>query len=150
MEINKVYLGDSIESIKSFPDESIDCVVTSPPYYALRDYGTATWIGGDPKCKHYRTSKASDKTITGHKRMQNAESPVGDAIYRQVCPICGAVREDKQIGLEETPEQYIQRLVELFREIRRCLKKEGTIWVNIGDSYTQSSGNHSITGNRGG
>ena len=45
MEINKVYLGDSLEIIKNFPDESIDCVVTSPPYYGLRDYGVAGQIG---------------------------------------------------------------------------------------------------------
>jgi len=82
MELNKVYLGDALETIKTFPDESIDCVVTSPPYYALRDYGI-----------------------------------------------------DGQIGLEETPEAYIQKLVDLFREIRRVLKDDGTIWVNIGDSY---------------
>ncbi len=135
MELNKVYLGDSLETIKTFPDESIDCVVTSPPYYGLRDYGTGEWIGGDPNCKHYRASKASEKTITGHKRMQEAESPVGDAIYKQVCPICGAIRVDKQIGLEESPEAYIERLVSLFREVRRVLKKDGTCWVNLGDSY---------------
>ena len=86
MEINKVYLGDSLEIIKNFPDESIDCVVTSPPYYGLRDYGVAG-----------------------------------------------------QIGLEYTPSQYIERLVSLFREIRRCLKKDGTIWVNIGDSYNNTA-----------
>ena len=74
-----------MEVIKTFPDESIDCVVTSPPYYGLRDYGV-----------------------------------------------------DGQIGLEETPEAYIQKLVELFREIRRTLKKDGTIWVNLGDSYAGS------------
>lgn len=90
MELNRVYLGNSIDIIKTFPDESIDCVVTSPPYYGLRDYGV-----------------------------------------------------EGQIGLEETPEQYIQRLVELFREIRRCLKKDGTIWVNIGDSYNCYKGNAS-------
>ena len=67
--------------------------------------------------------------------MQEKDAPVGDAIYKSVCPLCGAVRVDEQIGLEETPEQYIERLVELFREIRRCLKKDGTIWINIGDSY---------------
>ena len=83
MEKNKVYLGDSLEIIKTFPDKSIDCVVTSPPYYGLRDYGV-----------------------------------------------------DGQIGLEETPEEYIGKLVSLFREIRRCLKDEGTCWVNLGDSYS--------------
>jgi len=142
MELNKVYLGDALESIKKFPDKCFDCVVTSPPYFGLRDYGTGQWVGGDPNCKHYRTTKVSDKTITGHKRMNEAESPVGDAIYKSVCPLCGAVRIDNQIGLEETPEAYIQKLVELFREIRRCLKDDGTVWVNLGDSYNGSGGNH--------
>ena len=138
MELNRVYLGDAIEIIKTLPDESVDCVITSPPYFGLRDYGTGEWVGGDPNCKHYRTSKASDKTITGHKRMQEVGSPVGDAIYKSVCPICGAIRVDKQIGLEDTPPQYIERLVSLFREIRRVLKKDGTLWVNLGDSYAGS------------
>lgn len=142
MEMNKVYLGNSLEVIKTFPDESVDCVVTSPPYYGLRDYGTGTWVGGDPNCPHYRTTKVSELTATGHKRMQDMGEAVGDAIYKSVCPICGAVRKDDQIGLEETPEAYIERLVSLFREIRRVLKKEGTCWVNLGDSYNSApSGN---------
>lgn len=143
MELNKVYLGDALESIKTFPDECVDCVVTSPPYFGLRDYGTGHWEGGDPNCKHYRESKKSDKTITGHKRMNENDAPVGDAIYKTVCPKCGAVRVDNQIGLEETPEEYIERLVTLFREIRRVLKKDGTCWVNIGDSYNCYKGNAS-------
>lgn len=87
MELNKVYLGDALETIKTFADGSIDCVVTSPPYYALRDYG-----------------------IEG------------------------------QIGLEDTPEAYIQKLIDLFREIKRTLKDVGTLWVNIGDSYWGGAG----------
>ena len=121
--------------LKTLPENSIDCCVTSPPYYALRDYGTGTWEGGNPNCPHYRTSKKSDKTATGHKRMQDAGSPVGDAIYKDVCPLCGAVRVDKQIGLEETPEKYIEKMTEVFMEVYRVLKPEGTLWVNIGDSY---------------
>lgn len=135
MERNIIHLGDCLEVLKTLPDNSIDCCVTSPPYYALRDYGTATWEGGDPNCPHYRTSKASDKTATGHKRMQDAGSPVGDAIYKDVCPLCGAVRVDKQLGLENTPEEYIAKMTEVFMEVHRVLKPEGTLWLNIGDSY---------------
>lgn len=135
MEKNVILQGDSLEILKTLPDNSIDCCVTSPPYYALRDYGTGTWVGGDPNCPHYRTSKASDKTATGHKRMQEAGSPVGDVIYKSVCPLCGAVREDKQLGLEETPEKYIEKMTEVFTEVYRVLKPEGTLWLNIGDSY---------------
>jgi len=135
MEINKILLGDCLLSLKTLPDNSVDCCVTSPPYYALRDYGTGHWEGGDPNCPHYRTNKASDKTATGHKRMQEFGSPVGDAIYKDVCPLCGAVRVDEQIGLEETPEAYIAKLTEVFEQVRRVLKPEGTLWLNIGDSY---------------
>ena len=66
MEINKIYQGNNLDILKTFEDESIDCCVTSPPYYGLRDYGTAKWIGGDPNCPHRRVNKYSDKTITGH------------------------------------------------------------------------------------
>ena len=141
METNKIYLGDSLEVIKTFPDESVDCVITSPPYYGLRDYGTGEWVGGDPNCPHYRTTKVSEMTATGHKGMQEKGLAVGDAIYKHVCPKCGAVRADKQIGLEESPEEYVERLVTLFREIRRVLKKDGTCWVNIGDTYNGYKGN---------
>jgi DNA modification methylase len=135
MERNIIHLGDCLDVLKTLPDNSIDCCVTSPPYYALRDYGAATWEGGDPNCPHYRTSKAPDKTATGHKRMQDAGSPVGDAIYKDICPLCGAVRVDKQLGLENTPEEYIAKMTEVFMEVHRVLKPEGTLWLNIGDSY---------------
>lgn len=117
--MDKIYQGNAVEVLKTFPEQSIDCCVTSPPYYGLRDYGTGKWIGGDPNCPHRRMSKGN----------------VGDAIYKRVCPLCGAVREDKQIGLEETPEEYIKRLVGVFREVKRVLKDDGTLWLNIGDSY---------------
>lgn len=141
MELNKVYLGNSLEVIKTFPDESVDCVVTSPPYYGLRDYGTGTWVGGDPNCDHEAARK---KTRFDYAIDEKQASSKGTDMkcYSNVCPICGAVRKDEQIGLEETPEAYIERLVSLFREIRRVLKKEGTCWVNLGDSYNSSpSGN---------
>ena len=141
MELNKVYLGNSLEVIKTFPDESVDCVVTSPPYYGLRDYGTGTWIGGDPNCDHEDARKKTRFDYAIDEK-QSTSKGTDMKIYEKVCPICGAVRVDEQIGLEETPEEYIERLVSLFREIRRVLKKDGTCWVNLGDSY---SGNCSRT-----
>ena len=126
--------GNCIETLKTIPDESVDCCITSPPYYGLRDYGTGTWVGGNPNCPHKRLSKFSENTATGHAQ-EELIGNVGDAIYKSVCPLCGAVREDKQIGLEETPEQYIENLVNVFREVKRILKPDGTLWVNIGDSY---------------
>lgn len=136
----KIITGDSLQVLRTIADESVHCVITSPPYYGLRDYGTGTWEGGDPSCPHYRTTKKSETTATGHKHMQEIGEPVGDAIYKTVCPLCGAVRVDNQMGLEATPEEYIAKMVELFREVRRVLKKDGTLWLNIGDSYAGRAG----------
>lgn len=80
--MGKIINGDCLEVLKTFPDESVDCCVTSPPYYGLRDYG-----------------------VNG------------------------------QIGLEATPEEYIEKLTGVFHEVKRVLKSDGTLWVNIGDTY---------------
>ena len=82
LPINEIICGDALEVLKTFPDESIDCVVTSPPYWGLRDYGV-----------------------------------------------------EGQLGLEKTPEEYVAKMVEVFREIKRVLKKEGVMFLNLGDSY---------------
>jgi DNA modification methylase len=135
MEKDIVYNIDCLKGLRTLDENSVDMCVTSPPYYALRDYGTGRWEGGDPNCPHYRTSKFSELTATGHKAMGEKGQAVGDAIYKSVCPLCGAVRVDEQIGLEETPEEYIDKLTEVFVEVYRVLKPEGTLWLNIGDSY---------------
>lgn len=139
MDINKVYQGNNLDILRTFPDNSINSCITSPPYYGLRDYGTGTWVGGDPNCPHRRINKVSEKTSTGHAQ-EELKGNVGDAIYKTICPVCGAVREDLQVGLEETPEQYIDRLVGIFREVRRVLTDDGILWINIGDTYWGSGG----------
>lgn len=136
MENRKIYIGDCLEILPTLPDGSVDCCITSPPYYALRDYGTGKWIGGDPNCPHKRLSHFSEKSTTGQSR-KDLVGVIG-GIYKQVCPLCGAIREDKQIGLEETPEEYIEKLTSVFREVRRVLKEDGTLWINIGDTYWQN------------
>ena len=142
MELNKILQGDCLDVLKTLPDKSVNCCVTSPPYYGLRDYGTGTWVGGDPNCNHYRASKLS-KTKTniaaGQVSQLKSGIGVGDAIYKKVCPLCGATREDKQVGLEETPEDYVARLTEIFTEVRRVLTDDGTLWVNIGDTYMSTT-----------
>jgi len=135
IELNKIYCEDCLETLKRMPDNFIDCCVTSPPYYGLRDYGTAQWIGGDKNCNHQRNNKTGLNCNTGSK---NVIGGVGDGIYKDICKKCGAVRIDKQIGLEVTPELYVQKLVEIFREIKRVLKPQGTLWLNLGDSYAGS------------
>lgn len=87
MEINRIYQGDTLQIMRQWPDGVIDCCVTSPPYWGLRDFGV-----------------------------------------------------DGQLGLEKTPEEYVEKMVAVFREVRRVLKKEGTCWLNLGDSYNGSGG----------
>jgi DNA modification methylase len=87
VKINTIINSDCIEGLKTLPDESIDCCVTSPPYFGLRDYG-----------------------------------------------------HEGQIGLEETPEAFVAKMVEVFTEVKRVLKKEGTLWLNLGDSYSGGHG----------
>lgn len=125
--------GDCLDVLKTLPSESINCCITSPPYWGLRDYGTGKWIGGDPACSHKRDSKQSELTQTGHR---NLEGAVGDGIYKEKCKRCGAERKDKQIGLELTPESYVQKMVDVFREVRRVLRNDGTLWLNLGDTYS--------------
>ena len=133
-----ILLGDVRESLKTIPDGSIHCVVTSPPYWGLRDYGTGKWEGGDPSCSHKRDSKHSDKTSTGQK---NLEGAIGDGIYKTQCLRCGAIRVDNQLGLEPTFDAYVEDMVGVFREVRRILRDDGTLWLNLGDSYAGSNGN---------
>jgi len=130
-----ILFGDCKETLSEFLPQSARTCVTSPPYYGLRDYGTATWVGGDPNCNHRRDTKVNPKNcITGHKN-HDEMAGVGDAIYKTVCPKCGAIRQDSQIGLEETPEEYIENLVNVFRGVWDVLTDDGTLWVNLGDSY---------------
>ena len=143
----KLLCGEAMEELRKVEDCSINTCVTSPPYYGLRDYGTGTWVGGDPNCPHYRRNKVTkEHTNTGHANTFEESGGMGDAIYKRVCPLCGATRVDNQIGLEETPEEYIDRLVHVFREVKRVLRDDGILWVNIGDSY--SGGGNTPTGTK--
>ncbi len=83
---NNIICGDALEVLKTFPDESVDCVVTSPPYWTLRDYGVAG-----------------------------------------------------QLGLEPSLPVYLMRLGEVFDEVKRVLKNDGTCWVNLGDTFSNST-----------
>lgn len=136
-QYNRIEFGECREVMKRYIDEGlkIQTCVTSPPYYGLRDYGTGSWEGGDPNCNHYRDTKVGDSTTTGHAGMEEEGAAVGDAIYKDICKKCGAKRVDQQIGLEESPEAFVDNLVDVFRSVRELLHDDGTLWVNLGDSY---------------
>jgi DNA modification methylase len=135
-----LYGGDCREVLAGLPADSVDCVVTSPPYWGLRDYGTATWDGGDAECDH--KAPPSGGTVKGSTLVGsgNREGFSVDGQYRQGCARCGAVRIDSQLGLERTPEEYVANMVAVFAEVRRVLKPSGTCWLNLGDSYSSGLG----------
>ncbi len=143
-----LYGGDCREVLKELPAESVHCVVTSPPYWGLRDYGTATWDGGDPECDH-RIGRMNDGHA-GDIGERNAEGNAFRNSSRYVdqgempkdgnCLRCGARRIDSQLGLEATPEEFVANMVAVFREVRRVLRADGTLWLNLGDSYAQTGG----------
>ncbi len=135
--LNKIIIGDAKEILQRFPNESVDCVITSPPYWALRDYGTGKWIGGNPNCDHKKNPPAfSEKALAKSTIGAYANTGHAQENYLQTCGRCGARRVDKQLGLEPTFQEYITKLCDIFDEVKRVLKKEGTCWVNMGDTYS--------------
>ena len=144
----KILRGDNRNTLKTLEDKSIHTVVTSPPYWGLRDYGTATWEGGDPDCDHVANPQATKKMGNEefNKNRPSREETKTKGYYENICPKCGARRIDNQLGLEETPEEYVNNLVDVFREIKRVLRDDGTVWLNLGDSY--SSGGRRTTTNQ--
>jgi len=135
----QIVLGNASTILATLPEASVQCCVTSPPYWGLRDYGTASWDGGDPSCAHAGRPKPRQDTSGATKRF--AESRGTQASKRAYSvPVlvecrCGARRVDAQIGLEATPSAYVQALVHIFRAVRRVLRDDGTLWLNLGDSY---------------
>ena len=133
----RILVGDCRQTLATLPDGSVQTCVTSPPYFGLRDYGTATWEGGDVACDH-KTGKSA--------RNDGARIGVDGAV---ACAKCGARRVDSQIGLEQTPDAYVAELVAVFREVRRVLRDDGTLWLNLGDSYANNgTGGNGATGGR--
>jgi DNA modification methylase len=128
----EVIIGDNRQALKELPDASVQTVVTSPPYWGLRDYGTATWIGGDESCDH-ETPRSRGADIKADDKQGTSK---GSRPNLQWDCKCGAIREDNQIGLEQSPDDFIEQLCVVFDEVWRVLKDDGTIWVNLGDSYS--------------
>jgi DNA modification methylase len=106
------------------------------------------WDGGDPDCDHKATAGEPRKFTNGRgegtdddyagSNLRSWTTRDGTA-FRDECGKCGARRVDQQIGLEATPDEWVARLVVVFREVRRVLRDDGTLWVEIGDSYLANS-----------
>ena len=163
-----ILVGDALQRLKDLDDNTFNVCVTSPPYFGLRNYGTASeWSGGNnPDCTHtkhfrYKVPQGVQGRISQEEGVREAErlgatpppainnkyTGAGKALGNGqfVCDICGAEKTDLQIGLEPDVYEYIDRMVEVCREVRRVLRPDGTFFLNIGDSYTASTGNK-ITG----
>jgi len=136
----EILQGDCVNKLKELPDASVQCCVTSPPYWGLRDYGTANWLGGNTDCEHSKPRALGKSTLGASKGIGSMESAKRRELscpvpYKKICGKCGAIREDDQLGLESTPEEYVENMVQVFWEVHRVLRDVGTLWLNLGDSY---------------
>jgi len=139
----RVIQGDCREVLAGLPADSVHCVVTSPPYWGLRDYGImpTVWGGDDPACEHLwgddlakvgGGKQPADKVRWQH---DSEARPNGhqEAAAGAFCQHCGAWRGAH--GLEPTIDLYVRNAVEIFRAVHRVLRPDGTLWLNLGDSY---------------
>jgi DNA modification methylase len=146
MGINKIYQGNCLEILKTFPNDSIDCIISSPPYWGVRDYGDNNDIiwDEDPKCEHnfiLETKKnPMDRNGSGDFDKEGIAKSGYDMRKREegYCSKCGAWKG--QLGLEDHPQKYIDHIVEIMKECKRVIKNEGTIFLNLGDSFYTKSG----------
>jgi len=139
-----LYGQDVRESLRLLPDASVQMVATSPPYWGLRDYGGehSVW-GGHPGCTHlwgavegYTGHRGNRGQVPQTKWKKNQTYPQQadkNKAPQTTCQICGAWRG--QLGMEPTPALFVAHLVEVFEEVRRVLRPDGVIFVNLGDSY---------------
>jgi DNA modification methylase len=130
------------------PDESVQMVVTSPPYWGLRKYSGEQELiwGGLEGCKHewvdnsyVRNNPREPESVRrmwprGNKGSVGRDEPIDNAF----CSLCGAWKG--AYGLEPTPEMYVEHTIEILREVRRVLRKDGVVFWNIGDSYASGKG----------
>ena len=131
-----IYQGHALEVLRTFPGESVDCVMTSPPYWQARNYHTAPVIWNeDENCDH----DWSEESLTGQKTPQTKYLAAKEAFTptrSSECSKCGAVK--CELGAEPTPELFVSHLCDIFDEVKRVLKPTGTCFVNIADSYANN------------
>jgi len=136
-----IICGDALTELRKLPDESANMCVTSPPYWGLRDYGTEPRIwAGNTDCEHewgdviQRTHEGGGNSGVPKEWQRPSRAAHTGGNSGSTCLKCGAWCGS--LGLEPTPELYVQHLVEVFREVRRVLKSDGTLWLNLGDTYS--------------
>jgi DNA modification methylase len=140
-----IHVGDALSVLRTLPAESVQCVITSPPYFGLRAYGTDPQVwGGDPEHGHEwgaegRNSQRNRHAESGGHVDGGTRSLVAKLQLHPstgaFCP-CGAWRGE--LGSEPTPALFIEHLVSIFDEVKRVLRPDGLCFVNLGDSYSGS------------
>jgi len=153
--LDTIICGDVLEELKKFPDECVDCIITSPPYWGLRDYGETTYKiwGGDQDCNHewiieetrrpnasggktdYAKQKLAIKGTENYSEFVDYHNRVTKSFF---CKKCGAWYG--QLGLEPTLDLYLVHLWEITDELWRVLKKTGVMFWDHGDSYSGNMG----------
>jgi DNA modification methylase len=136
--------GHVLNVLHTMPSESVHCVITSPPYWGLRDYSLPPLVwGGDPACGHEwgdlvmpMASGVNDKRATLNATDRDVQMDERVISRSATCTACGAWRGS--LGLEPTPDLYVQHMVCVFREVRRVLRRDGTLWLNLGDAYVSA------------
>jgi DNA modification methylase len=127
--------GDCRNVLPTLEAESVQTCITSPPYWGLRDYGTAQWEGGEAECDHRQTDEEIHRRYFANSTLEGGQKTQRENANSRYRCHCGARRIDAQIGLEETPDAYIAKMVAVFREVWRVLRDDGTCWINLGSSY---------------
>lgn len=140
-KIVELHVGDAVDVMQSFPDSSVDCVVTSPPHWGLRDYGTASWTGGHPDCHHTLGTTPNQRRTSTYRVSRGTHSNTA-----RHCRNCGATARDQQYGLEASIRDHVARLQQVSTEVGRVLAPRGTFWLNLRDSFSY---HHSGTGRTG-
>ena len=146
----EIQQGDVLDRLRSMDSESVHCVVTSPPYWGLRDYGLPPTIWDEEEgCEHQWGETLRAGGITGGDGDNTETMKASPRLGRKgrnkrptssICTLCGAWRG--VLGLEPTIQMYVRHLVDVFKEVWRVLRDDGTFWLNLGDSYAGSGGAH--------
>jgi len=148
----KILVGHALDRLRAMRADSIHCVVTSPPYWGPRAYGTEPQVwGGDAACAHEWDETAHGRNgagrhgetsqfLTQSRAVTEAQVAAAQANRGAWCARCGAWRGEH--GLEPTLDLWLEHEVAIFREVRRVLRGDGTLWLNVGDAYaTTPNGN---------
>jgi DNA modification methylase len=148
--LGTIYCGDAFNILKELPDEIAQMCMTSPPYWGLRNYAEgANIVWGDDHCEHQWLEGSQGLQHENRNNLQGTQEEVHgktgtafiqkyDRIASGFCTKCGAWLG--QLGLEPTPELYVEHLMMIFREVKRVLKKDGSFYLNIADTYVSGKG----------